>query len=67
MSEVARSLIHRSVEAVSSTLNDVLPFTMDNDPVEQPDSATSGINTVLVWRSSRISRPPTRLIEESDI
>ena len=55
-----------SVEAVSSILNDVLLSSMDNNPVEQPDPSTSGIDTVPVQRS-RNFRPPTRLIEESDI
>ena len=52
-------------KAVSGVSNDVLPFPMDNDPVQHSERVISESDTVL--RSSRISCPPTRLIEEIDI
>lgn len=52
-------------EAVSGVPNDVLLFSMDNDPIQHSEPVTSESDTVR--RSSRISRPPTRLIEEIDI
>ena len=52
------------VEAVTSVPSDVLPFSMDDDPEQHSEPVTSENNTVR--RSSRISRPPTRLIEEID-
>ena len=60
MSEVTTDT---AIEAVNSALNDVLPFSMDNDPVQQPELAPSESDAVWVWRSSSISYPSIRLIE----
>ena len=49
MSEVATDT---AVEAVNSALNDVLPFSMDNDLVEQSEPVPSESDAVWVCRSS---------------